>query len=83
MGWGAADAFYQSNRAWLDSVEDAYDVLYGGGGMSNSSKRRCPICGNRSRDAKAVVRHMRLTHKADKFGARIADFIAQAGVEED
>lgn len=66
MGWGAAQAFYEENSSWLDSPEDAYEALYGNE-PSNSSKRKCPLCGKKFGGPNAVRNHLSSEfHKPDK-----------------
>ena len=64
MGWGAAQAFYEENSGWLDSPEDAYEVLYGKEDRPTKTKRKhaCEKCGNRFRSASARDQHFRDVH---------------------
>lgn len=64
MGWGAADAFYEANRSWLESPEDAYDVLYGGRDepRQNRKPHKCAICGKRFRSEQGAQAHLTSFH---------------------
>lgn len=62
MGWGAAQVFYEENSSWLDSVEDAYDVLYGTPKQTTKRKNKCDICGKRLKNARGLQDHIRDKH---------------------
>lgn len=75
MGDGAAYAFARE-MGW--SFGDAYDALYGEDRMSNSAKRRCPICGKRSGSPQGVLRHATAVHSKPGHAERIEAWRVQA-----
>ena len=64
MGWGAAQAFYEENRSWCSSIEEAYECLYGSRGKPREGppKNKCQLCGKRLRSARGLRDHMRDKH---------------------
>ena len=67
MGWGAAQAYYEENSGWLDSPEDAYEVLYGREDKPTKTKRKyaCEKCGKRFKSAAARDHHHRDLHQKE------------------
>lgn len=67
MGWGAAYAFYNQNRDWLDDPQDAHDILYGGRKKPKALKMRlCPICHKGLTTDAGRRMHMRDVHGLSK-----------------
>lgn len=65
MGWGAAQAFYEENKSWLDSPEDAYECLYGKPKTEkrpSSKSHVCAKCEKRFRKQYSLTQHMRDAH---------------------
>lgn len=70
MGIGAAIAYYEENSDWLDSPEQAFEVLYGHRNKASCKKHACPRCGRKFKSNRAVDDHMRDTGHAQKGGER-------------
>lgn len=64
MGWGAAYAFYEENRAWLNSPEEAYELLYPHrvSDKSGFQRSRCPLCNKRLTNRRGVEDHLQAVH---------------------
>jgi len=63
MGWGAAQQFYEDNSAWVDSPEQAYEILYGKADRPAKKKPACGLCGRKFRSKRALTDHMRDRHE--------------------
>lgn len=83
MGWSAAEAFYQENRDWLDSPEEAYEHLYGRSGKQAKRKNRCPICNKRMRSESGILDHLRDYHKNAKGAEAIRVLHAPQPTQEE
>ncbi|WP_170759929.1 hypothetical protein [Ruegeria lacuscaerulensis] len=68
MGEGAALQFYLDNQSWIDSPEQAYEILYPQRKVdrSKSQKTRCPRCKRRFKSGVGVLQHMRDVHRDNK-----------------
>jgi len=76
MGWGAAQAYYEENSDWLDSVEDAYDVLYPSRADAPKNKATCPLCGRGMKSYAALRDHLRNYHRNAKGRKALAELDA-------
>lgn len=58
-------AFYEENSSWLDSPEDAYNVLYGRYDVKKSQKHKCDICGKKCKNVEGVAAHKAAKHRLE------------------
>lgn len=70
MGVEAARQFYRENRDWLNSVDEAFEFLYGRERPYVEPKLRggrwCPVCGKRLKSPAGVRDHLKDYHKSEK-----------------